>query len=896
MDEEKAKEEIQRLIDDFKSNYKQYKTEQEANTETKLIEPLFSILGWTKADFEKRARTRRNNKLGFADYAFKLDGRTVFFLEVKRVGIPLEKEADKQVVSYALSKRIPFAVSTNFEELKIFCVEQQDAINQVFRVFTKPDDFINKFQNLFLLSKESFQKNLTLKEAEEEGRLRKRASIDKTLLDDFMQIRKLIAEDLEKTYPKKYELNEKEEIVQRVIDRLIFIRRCEDIGINPDNLYLEETKHQADEKAYSRLREIFSEYNKIYNSGLFAINLDNDLDSIKINGTIIKKLVEYLYESHDKQYIYNFDWINADVLGQVYEQYLGKILEKTKSGRAKLKEGQAHRKEQGIYYTPIYIVDYIVKNTVLSTLKNTKKKEDLKIVDTACGSGSFLIKAFDYLYEELSKNKEANQNKLDSQGAYSIKTEILKRNIYGVDLDNKAVEITKLNLLLKASEKNRKLPEELDLHIKHGNSLVDDESFKNAFEWNGDFRAGSFDVVIGNPPYIDSEEMVKTQPEIREYLTKKYATAKGNWDIFLVFIEKGLLLLKDGGYLGMIVPNKLLSADYAKAIRGYIQNYKIISIRDYSKIPVFKASVYPIVIIIKKESPKSNRFLVETMKPDTDGVKIELSKTFKQEDLDTKNQSTWAHIFSESGTAIIDKITSDSINLDEIANVFGAATVSEAYELKKTIQELDKQKDYFKFINTGTIDSYRSLWGLYKTKYIKDSYKKPIVNREDLKKFSDKRYAEASKEKIIIAGMTKELECYLDKGEYLAGKSTTVITFKKINLEVLSAILNSKLMSYVYKNLFKSLSLAGGYIRVGAPQIKILPIKVPSELQQKTLIQLVSKISNLNKQLNELGIKTTSETKELSDKITDLDKEINKEIYNIYKMNDKEIKIIETNI
>ena len=169
MDETIAKKEIQDLIDDFKANYQQYKNEQEANTETKLIEPLFNILGWTKADFEKRARTRRESKRGFADYAFKIDGRTVFFLEAKTNWDSVEKEADKQVISYALSKRIPFAVSTNFEELKIFCVEQEDAINQVFRVFTKPEDYLAKFPNLLLLSKENFQKNLTLKEAEDEG-------------------------------------------------------------------------------------------------------------------------------------------------------------------------------------------------------------------------------------------------------------------------------------------------------------------------------------------------------------------------------------------------------------------------------------------------------------------------------------------------------------------------------------------------------------------------------------------------------------------------------------------------------------------------------------------------------------------------------------------------------
>ena len=194
MEIEKIKPKIQTLIDDFKANYSKYKQGSEADTETKLIEPLFEALGWLKSDYNKRESARRGDKRGIADYAFKIGDRIVFFLEVKKVGISLEKEADKQVISYALSKRIPFAVSTNFEELKIFCVEQQDALTQTFRIFTKPEDYVNDIQNLLFLSKEYFEKNLTLQKAEDEKRLKKRMSIDKVLLEDLIQMRKLIVD------------------------------------------------------------------------------------------------------------------------------------------------------------------------------------------------------------------------------------------------------------------------------------------------------------------------------------------------------------------------------------------------------------------------------------------------------------------------------------------------------------------------------------------------------------------------------------------------------------------------------------------------------------------------------------------------------------------------------
>src|SRR3989338_6410111 len=447
MDKEKAKQALQEIIHDFRENSGRYRKEAEANTETKLVEPLFKALGWNEKDWVKQERVHRGQALGRADYAFRIGEKIVFFLEVKKVGIPLDKEADRQVISYALSKRIPFAVSTNFERLKIFCVEQENAINQVFSYFASPDEYLSKFHDLIFLSKESFEKDLLLKRAAEEGRLKKRISIDKPLLEDLMLIRKIISDDLEKTYSSKYNINEKDEITQRIIDRLIFIRRSEDVGINPEDITLEEIKNFPDNKAYSRLKEIFVRYNDVYNSGLFKPNFDNDCDIIRLNGGIIKKLIYLLYESRNGDFIYNFDWIDADVLGQVYEQYLGKILAQTKSGRAKLSDGQAHRKEQGIYYTPNYIVDYIVKNTVGELLKDKKiKAKDIKILDPACGSGSFLIKAFDYMYNHLADGDDSKQLRMDKQGTYTIKTDVLKNNLFGVDLDNKALEITKLNL------------------------------------------------------------------------------------------------------------------------------------------------------------------------------------------------------------------------------------------------------------------------------------------------------------------------------------------------------------------------------------------------------------------------------------------------------------------
>ena len=149
---EDAKREIKNIVNDFRENYDFHEKHSEANTETRLVEPLFKLLGWTEKDWTKQEKIHRGQKQGRADYLFKLNDRVVFVLEVKKVGVQLEKEANRQVISYALSKRIPFAVSTNFEKLNIFCVEEENALTNKFRVFNEPESYISYIDNFFFFS------------------------------------------------------------------------------------------------------------------------------------------------------------------------------------------------------------------------------------------------------------------------------------------------------------------------------------------------------------------------------------------------------------------------------------------------------------------------------------------------------------------------------------------------------------------------------------------------------------------------------------------------------------------------------------------------------------------------------------------------------------------------
>jgi len=884
---DQAKEEVRKLVEKYKKLVEtgEVKEFNEPHTKREFIEPLFDALNWATGDHNEVTREEIISKKR-ADFGFRINGIPKFFLEAKGIEEKLEVEHAEQSINYSWLKDVTWAVLTNFVELKIFNAKwKSKGIAEKRFIELTYDEFVDRFEDLWLLSKDAFIDKELDKKAEQYGKKYKMTHVTpvmEQIFNDLMIWREKLTKGIFAwTDNKNIYTNEEllEECVQRILDRLIFIRVCEDRELEPPTLKakLNDWASRSGKRLFiSVLKDVFREFDKNYDGTLFGEHIS---ENIVISDSIISDIINGLYQSLDRAFFYDFSAIDADVLGNIYEEYLGYVLKK---GKGKVAANHSHRKEMGIYYTPTFIVDYIVKNSLGRLLKESKptEVENVKILDMACGSGSFLLKAFDSLI-----NYHRNKNELD----FLRKIKILTTNIYGSDIDPKAIEIAQLNLLLKTLEKKRLLPK-LQENLKIGNSLL--------FEWKTEFRgvmdSGRFDIVIGNPPYVDSEEMARSQPELRKLYSNNYESAKGNWDLFCLFLEKGLDLLKDGGYLGMIVPNKLLSADYAQHIRKILGKYKIVAIRDYSKIPVFHASVYPIVIIVKKEQPKNNKIVAEIMESENDVVKVVSSKVVEQRTLE--QMPTWSPILYEFSFNLLDRIISQSIKLNESnADVLGAATVSEAYDIKKFISNLTNQKSYFKFINTGTIDRYVSLWDSTSTQYIKSKFIKPVINKNDLKEFSSKRYEQALKKKIIIGGMSKFLECYLDDGKYLAGKSTTIVMSDKINLKVLLAILNSKLMTFCYKNLFKSLSLSGGYMRIGTPQIRELPIKKATEKQEKDIIELVDKILELNKELQRVE-ELSDKGKRLQEEINRIDKEIDQKVYELYGLTTEEIKIVEETV
>lgn len=387
---------------------------------------------------------------------------------------------------------------------------------------------------------------------------------------------------------------------------------------------------------------------------------------------------------------------------------------------------------------------------------------------------------------------------------------------------------------------------------------------------------GGFDIVIGNPPYVDSEEMTRSMPEEREIYSKRYSCAKGNWDLFVLFIEKGMDLLRKKGVISFIVPNKLVAAPYTETLRKKIASNQVLEMRDYSNVNVFKtAAVYPVVFRIKMDSEKKPVIMdvMESMEQVANHNIIDAQKFYAD--------INWDKYFSSSQEvlAIIDKMSKFPA-LKNIATVNGAATVSEAYLVKEFLYDNDGGcSEIKKFINTGGIDPYTSSWGREYIRYLKGKYMQPVVRVADLKSMSDKRYKESESEKIIIGGMTKVLECFYDTGEYLAGKSTTLV-YGCNHLKYITAVLNSKLMTFYYSSFYNSMSLAGGFYRIGAPQIKELPIVIPMD----DILEKVEKYVDI----------IIDKTNEIETTI--IMKKIDQVIYSLYGLSNSEICIVEEKI
>jgi type I restriction-modification system DNA methylase subunit len=682
------------LVDRFERNHQAYKSGSynEAQVRIEFLDPFFKALGWdignelSYAEAYKDVVHEDAIKMGDGtrapDYSFRIGGTRKFFLEAKRPSIDIKNDASPafQLRRYAWTTKLPLSILTDFEEFAVYDCrvkpDQKDKASVARIQYIHFTEYATRWDEIAsVFSRDAVLKGSFDKYAEENKAKRGTAAVDDAFLQTIESWRKALAENLA-LRNKKLTQRETNFAVQRIIDRIIFLRICEGRGIEDYG----KLRALADQDGiYPRLGQLFKEADDRYNSGLFhfkpekgrheppdQLTLSLDLDDKLLRG-ILKSL--YYPESP-----YVFSALPADVLGQVYEQFLGKVIRLTEGHHAKVEDKPEVKKAGGVYYTPTYIVDYIVENTVGKLLegKTLKQAAALRILDPACGSGSFLLGAYEYLlqwhlklYTETDPAKWARGSKpalvQASGGGWKLtiaeRKRILLANIYGVDIDAQAVETTKLSLLLKVLEgetqqtlqpvlltfQERALPD-LGDNIKCGNSLIgpdfhqqqllpldeEDRYRINMFDWNKEFsdifKSGGFDGVIGNPPYIRMEEF----KELKAYLRSHYSSHGERSDLYAYFIERSHQLLRKDGRFGMIVSNKFLRANYGKPLRDFLtRSASIERVTDFAGLPVFIGATVRTIVILTRKGVEQSRMIKYSPPPGWDDFRalVDKSKT-----------------------------------------------------------------------------------------------------------------------------------------------------------------------------------------------------------------------------------------------------------------------------
>ena len=633
-----AFETIKQLVADFKAQESAYLSPsyQESQIRQDFIDKFFTALGWDvthtiqKNPYQQEVHIE--NKVHMAgsqrraDYAFFLSPNfrdPKYFVEAKKPSRNLANPDDYyQTIRYGWNANTPIAILTDFEEFHILDCRYKpnikDVMNQKIEYFHY-SDYANeeKFSRIYwLFSHEAVASGSLEKRVAELPKMKGKAikggyqPVDEAFLEELDKYREILAKAFKKSNPD-LQSEELTEAVQRTIDRLVFIRFLEDKQIEEPAII----NLQSKKSAWMGFLDLCKQMDPKYNGLVFKSHkvLDGK-DFIPPDDEEFGTICGEISDPHSP---YNFDQIPISILGSIYERFLGKVVHATDK-RVKVEEKPEVRKAGGVYYTPEYIVRYIVSETVGKLIEGKTPEEIAKMTfaDIACGSGSFLIEVYNQLldyhirYYSANPDKQKETDVFEREGKLHLtlkkKKEILINNVYGVDIDFQATEVTQLSLYLKLLEdvtmhdahqfgmfKETILPD-LRKNIINGNSLIRRDiiegqlfadinenklkpmNFEDAFPTV--MKRGGFDAVVGNPPYIRIQTLKETNPETVEYFNKHYVSAMtGNYDIYVVFVECAQRKLNNKGRVGYILPHKFFNAQYGEGLRGLISKEKTLN-------------------------------------------------------------------------------------------------------------------------------------------------------------------------------------------------------------------------------------------------------------------------------------------------------------------------------
>ncbi|RTY88426.1 Eco57I restriction-modification methylase domain-containing protein [Flavobacterium sp. RSP15] len=845
-----------------------------------FLNDLFvQVLGYTQhpnTNYNLITEQKNETNSKKADGAIILNENVHAVIELKGTETTDLSKIETQAFGYKNNqKQCSYVIISNFEKLRFYVDNATEFVE--FNLFTLSRD---EFNLLFLcLSLESMQTDLPKKIKYES--VSSEDKITKELYKDYSAFRTALFSDIVQLNPQ-YNQPELFKKTQKLLDRFLFIFFAEDRQLLPTNLIfsinlewqkLREARIPV--SLYDRYKMYFNDLNTgarvslpafgkhtneivtaqydiyAYNGGLFQP--DDLLDNIAVNDDLLfkhtRKLSEYDFESE----------VDVNILGHIFENSLNEIDEITNAIAGQVTDKtKTKRKKDGVFYTPKYITKYIVDNTIgklceekkveialdetkystdkkinVTTKKKLKETLDnyrnwllqLTIVDPACGSGAFLSQALEFLIAE-HKYVDELQAKLfgDALVLSDVEGSILENNLFGVDLNEESVEIAKLSLWLRTAQRNRKL-NSLNNNIKCGNSLIDDVAIAGdkAFNWQNEFPKvfanEGFDVVIGNPPYVRNTMLKNVD---KEYFSTKYESAHQQYDLYVLFTELGLNILKQKSYLSYIIPNKFIATNYGLKNRKFIlENSLINEIKDISNENIFiDASVYPVIINLKKNEFK----------------KID-DKTYDIISFKTKTNYNYSFIEKLSRNSL------SLINICSITETIHTGNVREKLIIDEKLNSKCKPLLRGRDLDRYSINPDLNLFVNFDNDLILKE------NGEYANLTNSKLY---ENEKILIRDISLRLQAYYDDEKYYTVNTlySLLINNKSIEYKYLLSILNSNLISFWFKSKFNDAHVSGGYLRFKKKYVSQIPIEISKN--QQPFIEKADSMLSLNKELQEV--------------------------------------------
>jgi predicted type IV restriction endonuclease len=964
---------ILELIDRFERNLDDYKSGayNETQVRREFIDPFFEALGWDVNNKDGNAETYKDvihedavkvsGVTKAPDYSFRIGGQRKFFVEAKKPSVNIKDApaAAFQVRRYAWSGKLPLSIVTDFEELAVYDCrikpDQNDKSDKARIKYYTYRQYAEKWDEIAaIFSKDAILKGSFDKYAESNKTKRGTAEVDSAFLAEIESWREMLARNI--ALRNSLSVRELNDSVQRIIDRIIFLRIAEDRGIED---YGALRGIVNGNNTYGRLQELFYKADDRYNSGLFHFRHEKDeteppdklTTTLAIDDKPLKDILKTLYYPDSP---YEFAVLPADILGQVYEQFLGKVIRLTSDHRAVVEDKPEVKKAGGVFYTPTYIVEYIVKNTVGKLLegKTTKKAESLRILDPACGSGSFLLGAYQYLldwhlkwYSENDPGKWAKAKRpalyQGQGGSWHLTTaerkRILLNNIYGVDIDSQAVEVTKLSLLLKVLEDEtdetlnhqRKLFHERALpnlggNIKCGNSLIGPDFYDgkqmnmldteesqrvNVFDWQTEFpeifKAGGFDAVIGNPPYVDIKGLPLNDVQ---YLFKTFKTANNRINLFSVFIEKSLKISNAKHFhYSMIIPTALLTQNSYKGLRELIiRDYQVTNVvrlpNESFGVSAGDVKVDTIIIVIQNINAQPD--LVELIGyagyeriSRIEPADAHVHGTISQSIWKKNEDCIWSFNINQIDAVVVNKCENKSMPLEDCAYFSLGITPYDKYrghseqQISNKVFHSDYKKNdtYKKLLAGNDVIRYHVKWN--GNQWI--SYGPWLGAPREQRFFVNKRIIV----KQIIDWTTKRIWATITDDElYNTQNAFNLLAKSDVHLEYMLGVLNSKLMTFYHRKKFLD-EFKMRFQKILIKDCKRFPIRTidfnkPDEKKMHDwMVTLVEQMLALHKQLPET--KTGHEQTLIQRQIDATERQIDKLVYELYGLTEEEIRIVE---